>query len=246
MQDIKDNRIPQHIAIILDGNGRWAKDRNLSRTEGHIAGVKRVEEIMDYSQELGIKVLTLFTFSTENWNRPESEVAMIMKIVTAVIDRKIAKLKRDNMRFYTIGRKDRLPKEVAKTINMAIEETKNNSGITINLAFDYGSRLEIVDAVRSIAQAATENKLSVEDISEETISQALYTKNLPDPDLLIRTSGEQRISNFLLWQLSYAEFYFTEKYWPDFDIKEFKKALRDFQGRERRYGKVATQGYSND
>ncbi len=237
MKDLKDNRLPQHIAIILDGNGRWAKGHNLSRTEGHIAGVKRVEEILDYSQELGIKVLTLFTFSTENWNRPESEVEMLMKIVTAVIERKIAKLKKNNMRFYTIGRKDRLPEGVAKTINMAIEETKNNSGITINLAFDYGSRLEIVDAVKSIAQAVTEKKLSVEDISEATISQALYTKDLPDPDLLIRTSGEQRISNFLLWQLSYAEFYFTEKYWPDFDIEEFKKALRDFQSRDRRYGK---------
>lgn len=231
-------KLPNHIAIIMDGNGRWAKFHKMTRTQGHIAGVKRVEEIVDNACDLGIKVLTLFTFSTENWSRPESEVAMLMKTLVFVINRKIKKLKNKNIKFQIIGRIDRIPKSVLQTINKAITHTKGNTGLILNLAFNYGSRLEIVDAVRSISQDVKDGSLDVDAITEDTISQALYTKGLPDPDLLIRTSGELRISNFLLWQLSYAEFYFTDKLWPDFDKDEFNKALQDYQNRERRYGNL--------
>jgi len=231
-------KLPNHIAIIMDGNGRWAKFHKMTRTQGHIAGVKRVEEIVDNACDLGIKVLTLFTFSTENWSRPESEVAMLMNTLVFVINRKIKKLKNKNIKFQIIGRIDRIPKSVLRTINKAITHTKGNTGLILNLAFNYGSRLEIVDAVRSISQDVKDGSLDVDAITEDTISQALYTKGLPDPDLLIRTSGELRISNFLLWQLSYAEFYFTDKLWPDFDKDEFNKALQDYQNRERRYGNL--------
>ena len=241
IEKINKEKVPQHIAIIMDGNGRWAEGQSLPRTQGHIQGAKRVEEIIDVSQELGIKVITLFTFSTENWDRPESEVALIMNILTAVLERKLQKLKNDNIRLQTIGRAERTPEPLLKTLIDVIEETKNNTGLIVNLAFNYGARIEIVDAVQSIARSVHEGQLDVEDISETTISDALYTKGLPDPDLLIRTSGEQRISNFLLWQLSYAELYFTEKLWPDFSADEFKNAIISYQTRERRYGKLNAQ-----
>jgi len=241
IEEIDKTKVPQHIAIIMDGNGRWAEGQSLPRTQGHIQGVKRVEEIMDVAQELGIKVITLFTFSTENWNRPENEVSLIMNILTAVLERKLQKLKKDNIQLRTIGRTDRIPEPLLKTLTSVIEETKKNTGLIVNLAFNYGARVEIVDAVQNIVTSVCEGQLNVEDIGEETISNALYTKGLPDPDLLIRTSGEQRISNFLLWQLSYAEFYFTEKLWPDFNTEEFKNAIIDYQARERRYGKVSTK-----
>lgn len=233
--------VPQHIAIIMDGNGRWAEGQSLPRTQGHIQGAKRVEEIIDVSRELGVKVITLFTFSTENWDRPENEIALIMNILTAVLERKLQKLKNDNIKLKTIGRTDRTPEPLRTTLKRVIEETKNNTGLIVNLAFNYGARVEIVDAVQSIAQNVCEGQLSVEDITEATISDALYTKGLPDPDLLIRTSGEQRISNFLLWQLSYAELYFTDKLWPDFSGEEYKSAIISYQTRDRRYGKVSAQ-----
>jgi len=240
-ENIDKREVPQHIAIIMDGNGRWAEGRSLPRTQGHIQGAKRVEEIIDVSRELGVKVITLFTFSTENWDRPENEVALIMNILTAVLERKLEKLKKDNIKLLTIGRTDRAPEPLLKTLTSVMEATKNNTGLIVNLAFNYGARVEIVDAVQSIAQAVNEGQLNVEDINEATISDALYTKGLPDPDLLIRTSGEQRISNFLLWQLSYAELYFTEKFWPDFSGEEFKSAITSYQTRDRRYGKVNAQ-----
>ena len=233
---IDKSRIPKHIAIIMDGNGRWAKERNLSRTEGHIAGVKRVEEIMDHCSELGVKVMTLFTFSTENWNRPEHEIKGLMQTITAVLQAKINKLKNLNMKFQIIGRRDRIPESVIDAMNVTNEETKNNEGMIINLAFNYGSRLEIIDAIQNISKEVVDGKLKIEDINEETVRSNLYTKDLPDPDLLIRTSGEKRISNFLLWQLSYAELYFTDIYWPDFSTDEFDKAILDYQSRERRFG----------
>jgi len=237
-EEINKAKVPQHIAIIMDGNGRWAEGQSLPRTQGHIQGVKRAEEIIDASREFGIKVITLFTFSTENWDRPESEVSLIMNILTAALERKLQKLKKDNIQFQTIGRTDRIPDSLLSTLTKVIEETKNNTGLIVNLAFNYGSRIEIIDAIQSIARSVREGKLKIEDIDEEAISSALYTKGLPDPDLLIRTSGEQRISNFLLWQLSYAEFYFTEKLWPDFSAEEFKNAIINYQTRKRRYGKL--------
>lgn len=238
MNKIDKESIPQHVAIIMDGNGRWAAKQNLSRTQGHIEGVRRVEEIVDYAGPIGVKALTLYTFSTENWSRPENEVEMLMSIITTVLNKKLAKLKRENIKFNIIGRRERIPNSVLEAMNYVSEETKNNTGLIVNLAFNYGSRLEILDGVKEIAQEVKDGRLAVRDITEDTISQSLYTKDLPDPDLLIRTSGEKRISNFLLWQLSYAEFYFTDKYWPEFDTNEFQKAIIEFQNRDRRFGNI--------
>ena len=235
---VNTDNIPKHIAIILDGNGRWAEHQNLPRTKGHIEGVKRVEEILDEAQRIGVKILTLFTFSTENWRRPEQEIQLIMKILTEVLQRKLEKLKRDKIKFQTIGRTERIPPDVLKIVEQCVHETKDNTGLIVNLAFNYGSRLEIIDAVKIIASQIKGNKIDINDINEEMLSRFLYTKDLPDPDLLIRTSGEKRISNFLLWQLSYSELYFTNVLWPDFTKEEFLKAIEDFQSRERRFGDV--------
>ncbi|MBF0522662.1 MAG: isoprenyl transferase [Candidatus Omnitrophica bacterium] len=241
MEGIDSNNLPKHVAIIMDGNGRWAKQRGLLRTQGHLEGVKRVEEIINASADLGIKVLTLFTFSTENWGRSKSEVSMLMNTLVSVLRDRLTKLVRNNVKFQTIGRSEGLPQSVIDTITSVREKTKNNTGLILNLAFNYGGRIEILDAVKLLAQKVQNGDLRVADISEEVFSQALYTKDLPDPDLLIRTSGEKRISNFLLWQLSYAELYFTEKFWPEFTAEELKKAVIDYQGRERRYGKILTK-----
>ncbi len=238
MNKIDPDHVPQHIAIILDGNGRWAESQNLARAKGHVEGVKRVEELLDEARQLGVKVLTLYTFSTENWKRPRTEVSLIMNILDAVLVQKLKKLCEDNIRFQIIGKWARVPEPVLSTMKNAIETTKDNDGLILNLAFNYGSRMEIVDAVRDIAQRVEDKDITVDQINEEMVSNALYTKGLPDPDLLIRTSGEIRISNFLLWQLSYAELYFSDKFWPEFDTKEFHKAIIDFQNRERRFGGV--------
>jgi len=238
MMEVDKKHLPKHVAIIMDGNGRWAKERNFSRSKGHIEGTKRVEEIIDYANEIGIKALTLYTFSTENWNRPESEVDLLMKIITVVLERKITKLINTNIQFRTIGRKERIPSSVLNIIDKVAEKTKNNTGLIMNLAFNYSSRVEIVDAMKKIAQGIKDKNIDVEDVNEEMISDSLYTCNLDDPDLLIRTSGEMRISNFLLWQLSYAEFYFSDKLWPDFSLEEFQKAILTFQKRERRFGSI--------
>lgn len=236
MKQTPMENIPGHVAIIMDGNGRWAKQKNLTRTQGHAEGIKRVEEIVAAAQAMGIKVLTLYTFSTENWHRPQSEVSILMRMLTHVLKEKIKKLKKNNVKFRVMGRRERIPEEVMRTFAMAVEETKDNTGLIVNLAFNYGARLEMVDAVRHIAEAVTKGQLLISEIDEALINDSLYTKGLPDPDLLIRTSGEQRISNFLLWQISYTELYFTKKFWPDFTTQELKKAVSDYQGRERRYG----------
>jgi len=232
--------LPKHIAIIMDGNGRWAKKRNLPRTGGHLEGVKRVEEIIAAAHEKGIQVLTLYAFSTENWRRPQEEVSMLMRTLIAALNRKIEKLNKSNIRLQFIGKKEGIPRIVLEAIEAAAKKTKNNTSMTVNVAFNYGGRQEIIEAIKEIAQKAKEEKIAVDDINEDVFSEALYTRGLPDPDLLIRTSGEQRISNFLLWQLSYAEFYFTPKMWPEFNKKEFEKAIADFQSRERRYGDIAS------
>jgi len=230
--------IPRHVAIIMDGNGRWAKSRNLPRFRGHIEGVKRVEDIIDSSRDLGIKALTLFTFSTENWQRPAAEVAMLMKTLCSVLDDRVKKLQDINVRFNFIGRREGVPSDVLKTIDSSRQLTAHCTGMILNMAFNYGARLEIVDAIKAISRKVRDGDLDIDSIDENTVSQNLYTADLPDPDLLIRTSGEQRISNFLLWQLSYAEFYFTDKFWPDFTKEEFSRAISVFRSRERRFGKI--------
>lgn len=236
---LKNMSIPQHIAIIMDGNGRWAKSRNLPRFRGHLEGIKSVERIMAEAVNLGIKVLTLFAFSAENWNRPKHEVFMLMKAFSSTLEKQMSNLMSNNIRMQFIGRRENIPGAVLKTIKSVETQTKDNIGLRLIIAFNYGSRQEIVDAAKKISADVKSGKLVVENIDEDIISQALYTKDIPDPDFLIRTSGEKRISNFLLWQLSYAELYFTETHWPDFDEQELGKAIADFKHRERRYGKVS-------
>ncbi len=234
------NPLPEHVAIIMDGNGRWAKVRGFPRFRGHWEGVDRVEEIAHAANNMGIKYVTLFTFSTENWRRPQEEVSMLMKTVCTVLETRIEKLLKVNIRVKFIGKREGLSKEVVASIDKAIALTAKNTGLTLNLAFNYGSRVEIVDAVQKIATAVKSGVLDVDQVNEATFAQMLYTCDIPDPDLLIRTSGEKRISNFLLWQLAYTEIYFTEKFWPDFGEKEFNKAIADYQKRERRFGKSTT------
>lgn len=234
----ESSNLPAHVAIIMDGNGRWARQRRLLRTQGHLEGVKRVEEVISAASDIGIKVLTLFTFSTENWNRPKDEVSILMKTLISVLNKKARELSRANIRLQFIGRREGIPTEVLKTLDAVKKLTQKNTGMILNIAFNYGGRCEIIDAVRKIAEKVKGNRISIKDIDEEAFSGALYTAGLPDPDLLIRTSGEKRISNFLLWQLSYAELYFTDKFWPDFNKEEFDKAIEDFRLRERRYGNI--------
>jgi undecaprenyl diphosphate synthase len=229
-------RIPQHVAIIMDGNGRWAQARKLPRTQGHLEGVKRVEEAIPTAIRAGIKVLTIYAFSTENWNRPENEVSMLMHTLLAVLNQKVKKMHESGVRILFIGRKQGVPDAVLKGFEDTMRLTRDNTRLTLVVAFNYGGRLEILDAVTKIANDVKDGKINAGQLNEELFSSYLYTHGLPDPDLLIRTSGEQRISNFLLWQLSYAEFYFTEKCWPDFNEEEFHNAIRSYQSRERRFG----------
>jgi undecaprenyl diphosphate synthase len=234
----EDKDIPQHIAIIMDGNGRWAKEKGLPRIAGHREGTKRVKEIVKAALHAGIKVLTLFAFSTENWSRPKSEVDMLMRYLVDFLDREIKELNKKNIRLRVIGRKEPLPEYVIEKIKAAQERTKDNKEMLLVLALNYGARQEIIDAVRKIAGSVKEGDLDIRDIGEENFKDYLYTKDLPDPDLLIRTSGEARISNFLLWQLSYSELYFLKKYWPDFREEDLKKAIKEYQTRQRRFGQI--------
>lgn len=231
-------RIPKHVAIIMDGNGRWAKKRHMPRTYGHLQGVRRVDDIVAAARIAGIQFLTLFAFSAENWNRPKQEVDMLMSTLAKNLDEKAKELHKADIKFQVLGCLDGAPEKVVAALSRAQEQTKNNAGMTLNLAFNYGARQEILEAVKKFCREAKDGRIDPDSLSEQSISAALYTRGMPDPDLLIRTSGEQRISNFLLWQLSYSELYFTPKYWPDFTKKEFEKALADYQRRERRYGKV--------
>lgn len=235
MLDTKN--IPQHVAIIMDGNGRWAAKRSLPKIAGHRAGVKAVRKVIRSARDLGIKVLTLYTFSTENWNRPKREVVALFRLLEEYLDKEADKLNKNNIRFSIIGDMEGLPKSLEAKLKKAIESTKDNTGIILNLALNYGSRAEIIAAVRSISRSVLEGRLAIGDIDEKAFSGYLYTKDLPDPDLLIRTSGEHRISNFLLWQMSYTELYVTKKLWPDFTKSDLVKAVREYQTRERRYGR---------
>lgn len=239
---MKDDKTLKHIAIIMDGNGRWAKSKHMPRSYGHLQGVKRVDEIVAAARRQGVKFLTLFAFSAENWHRPQKEIDMLMSVLADSLNQKVKELDKAGIRFQVLGRDDGVPAKVLKSLKDAQEKTKHNKAMTLNLAFNYGSRQEIVDAVKHVAIEINKGQLTLDQVTEEVFSQALYTKGIPDPDLLIRTSGEQRISNFLLWQLSYSELYFTEVCWPDFHAKEFEKAIADYQKRERRYGKIHSRG----
>ena len=230
------NNIPRHVAIIMDGNGRWAASRGLPKIAGHRSGVKAAQEAIEASRALGIKVLTLYTFSTENWKRPKREVEMLFGLLEEYLDRNKDKFNENNIKFSVIGNRVDLPDSVVKKIAVIEESTGNNTGLVLNLALNYGSRPEIVEASRMIALDVKEGRVSPSGIDEKLFSEYLYTKNIPDPDLLIRTSGEMRVSNFLLWQIAYSELYVTKKLWPDFKKADFKKAITEFAKRERRFG----------
>lgn len=229
------------MAVIMDGNGRWAKQRGKLRTFGHNKGVTAVRETVESAAEIGIEHLTLYAFSTENWNRPKFEINALMTLLVKTINKETKTLTDNNIRLNAIGDLQSLPTSCLKELNEAIEKTKDNTRMTLTLALSYSSKWEITEAIKTIANNVKTGKLKVEDINESTIDQHLCTLNIPDPELLIRTSGEHRISNFLLWQIAYAELYFTDKLWPDFDRKDFEGAIIDYQGRERRFGKISEQ-----
>ena len=250
------NSLPKHVAIIMDGNGRWARERGLPRVAGHRAGVKSVREVVKACIDHGISVLTLYAFSQENWKRPQKEVSVLMELLDYFLNKEIRNLQKQGVSFRALGRLEALPGPVLKKLNEAVEETRDNNRLIFNIALNYGARTEILDAVREILEDYKHGRLALNStdsngsraaraggtgLTEEYFSQRLYTRGLPDPDLLIRTSGEMRLSNFLLWQLSYAEIYITKKYWPDFTKEDFAKALREYQKRERRFGDVRGQ-----
>lgn len=238
---IDTNNLPRHLAIIMDGNGRWAKQKGMLRAFGHENGTKSVRETVEACAKLGIENLTLYAFSTENWNRPKLEVDTLMKLLVSSLKKEVPTLQDNNIKLNTIGNTNLLPANAKKQLLEVIELTKNNTHMTLTLALSYGSREEIIMAVKSISEKVQTNQLQTADISESTITQHLYTSNLPDVDLLIRTSGEQRISNFLLWQAAYAELYFTNVLWPDFREKDLHEAIISYQKRERRFGKTSEQ-----
>ncbi len=246
MEKQRDNiRLPEHVAIIMDGNGRWANEQGLNRVEGHKNGVKSVREVTEYAAEKGIQYLTLYAFSTENWGRPKYEVDALMALLVETIQLEVSTLNKNNIRLMIIGETKTLPINAQKNLNKAIEDTANNTGLVLCLALSYSSRWELTQAAKTLAQSAVEGTLDVNTIDEGVFAHHLTTKDIPDPDLLIRTSGEQRISNFLLWQIAYAELIFTDTLWPDFGKKEFELALEEYQNRERRFGKTSEQIKSN-
>jgi undecaprenyl diphosphate synthase len=222
----------------MDGNGRWAKKRGLPRVAGHREGMNVVREIVSTSNELGVKVLTLYAFSTENWKRPKTEVDFLMRLPERFLNAELPKLIKENVVVRITGERDKLPEYTLRAVNKAIDETKGNNGLILNFALNYGSRSEIIDGMKSIYKEIEEGRLKVNDLSESVLSDHLMTSDLPDPDLLIRTSGEIRLSNFMLWQLAYSEFWFTDVLWPDFSQDHFKEAIRIYQKRQRRYGGV--------
>lgn len=228
--------VPTHIAIIMDGNGRWAKKRFLPRTAGHKAGVETIREIVKECSKLGVKHLTLYAFSTENWKRPKFEVDTLMTLLSTYLKNEISELHKNNVKLTTIGQVGDLPKSCVEELDKAIELTKENTGVNLNLALNYGSRADIKNSVIDIVKDFKSGKIDIEDINEDTIKNYLSTKSIPDPDLIIRTSGEQRLSNFLMWEAAYSEFYFTDIHWPDFDGEELRKAIKVYQSRDRRFG----------
>lgn len=245
MSSAKDNidlsRLPRHVAVIMDGNGRWAKDKGQPRIWGHKNGVKSVREIAEASAELGIPYLTLYAFSTENWNRPQPEVNALMEILVATVNDEMDTLMSNNIRLSTIGDMEGLPERTREALLEGIRKTEKNDRMTLTLALNYSSRWEITQAFQKAALLAADGKLDPAQINETLISNLLTTTGMPDPELLIRTSGEYRISNFLLWQLAYTELYFSDMFWPDFEREEFYAAIIDFQRRERRFGQISEQ-----
>lgn len=236
--NLKQGNLPNHIAIILDGNGRWAKNRNLSRTEGHKAGVENLEMLLEQCKNLNIKYITLYVFSTENWKRPAFEVNNLMLLLNKYLTEKLDYLMQKNIRLNVIGDVSKLPNRTRKLLAFVIDETKNNSKMVLTLAINYGARSEILNAVKNLVKDTKNLKLAIEDIDEKLFSKYLYTHDIPDPDLLIRTSGEYRLSNFLLWQCAYTEFWYTDVFWPDFKKSDLYDALESFKKRKRRFGKV--------
>jgi len=234
-------RLPRHIAVIMDGNGRWAKKQGMPRVFGHKNGVTAVREITEASAELGIEYLTLYAFSTENWGRPSLEVSALMSLLVETVRKELNTLNDNDIKLVAIGNLSKLPSKTYKALQEGIENTKNNKRMTLVLALNYSSKWEITEAVKSIATKAKQNLIKIEDISEDHITQALSTAHIPDPELMIRTSGEKRISNYLLWQLAYAELYFTDLFWPDFRKDDLYAAILDYQARERRFGKTSEQ-----
>lgn len=237
--DLKN--LPQHVAIIMDGNGRWAKQQGKARVFGHKNGVQSVRDVTEAGAELGIKYMTLYAFSTENWNRPKLEVTALMTLLVGTIRKEVATLNKNNIRLQAIGNLEMLPKAAQKELQEAIESTQNNSRMTLILALSYSAKWEMVEAVKKIAQQAKDGLIDINNIDETLISQHLSTKNIPDPELMIRTSGESRISNFLLWQLAYSELFFTPVLWPDFRKNHFFEAIYNYQNRERRFGMTSEQ-----
>ncbi len=242
--ELNRDQIPAHVAIIMDGNGRWAKAKGLPRTAGHVEGVERAKQITEEATRLGVKFLTLYTFSTENWNRPDAEIEAIFDLLVTGLEDEV--FMKNNVRFRVIGDFDRLPLSVQKRTRECMDKTAGNTGTTMVVAISYSSRWELTQTMQKMARLAAEGKLKPEEITEDYISSQLQTAFMPDPDLLIRTGGEYRISNYLLWQCAYTEFYYCDTYWPDFHEEDFRKAIADFQHRQRRYGKTGEQVEKNE
>ncbi|MGB3149121.1 MAG: isoprenyl transferase [Maribacter sp.] len=241
IEDITEHNLPKHLAIIMDGNGRWAKQKGKHRIFGHENGVKTVREVVENCAKIGIKYLTLYTFSTENWNRPKLEIDTLMRLLVSSLKKEVKTFNQNNIRLNTIGTISSLPQRAYKELLEVMEKTKGNNGMVLTLALSYGSREELQSAVKAISIKVKNNIISPDSIDETIINNHLYTRNLPDVDLLIRTSGEHRISNFLLWQIAYAELYFIDVFWPDFSEHHLVEAIKNYQNRERRFGKTSEQ-----
>jgi len=241
IDQIDKQKVPQHIAVIMDGNGRWAKQQGENRIYGHYEGVNSVRAVVEACGEIGVKYVTLYAFSTENWNRPKEEVDALMELLVSTISAETPELNKKNVRLQAIGNLESLPPACLEELNESIDVTSKNTGLTLVLALSYSAKWELVAAVKQIAKDIEVGLLNANDITEQDIQRHLCTKNIPDPELMIRTSGEHRISNFLLWQLAYAEFYFTEKFWPDFRKNDLFEAVLNYQNRERRFGKTSEQ-----
>lgn len=238
LEKVREGHIPFHVAVIMDGNGRWAKQRGLPRIAGHRAGMDTLREIIDCAHDVGINVMTFFAFSTENWKRPSWEVMFLMNLPEEYLNKDLPSLMEKNVVVKAIGNQNRLPKRTRMAVEHALSSTQNNTGLIVNFALNYGGRAEIVDAVKSIAGEVADGKLAIDEINDQLLADRLYTRDIPDPDLLIRPSGELRLSNFLLWQMAYTELWFTETLWPDFRREHFLRAILDYQKRERRFGGI--------
>ncbi len=240
LDDVGMDRIPGHVSIIMDGNGRWAQARGLDRSQGHVAGVESLRETVTTSVRLGVDVLSVYAFSTENWKRPQEEVNLLMHLFATTLLHELPLFHQENVKLRFFGDLDALPAETREVFQQGLDETADHTGMTFALAVNYGSRAEIARAARMLAQECADGKISADDITADALADHLYTQGLPDPDLLIRTSGELRLSNYLLWQLAYTEFYVTDTYWPDFSRWEYLRAIKSFQSRNRRFGGVVS------